>query len=307
MVFQGNQSVTKKRVLGAASTNRSVAGTINLVILAAVILWSGCTMPPYDKAAIEAKLQGDRKPAFHELAVGGRTIFYAETGDPAQPPVAFIHGTPGSWMAFGGYLGDDKLRRAAHMIAVDRPGFGRSGYKQVVLSLREQAALLAPVLREAFKGRRAILVGHSLGAPIAVRLTMDNPDLVDGLVLVSPSIDPALEKPRWYNRVASWPFISWAIPTKLALANEELMPLEGELSKMLPLWQRVQVPVIVIQGQKDRLVSPASADFAERELGRRAKIIRVPDAGHFILWQQPSIISDAILSLLGQDRSRKIS
>ena len=85
------------------------------------------------------------------------------------------------------------------------------------------------------------------------------------------------------------------------------MPLEGELSKMLPLWQRVQVPVIVIQGQKDRLVSPASADFAERELGRRAKIIRVPDAGHFILWQQPSIIGDAVLSLLGQDRSRKIS
>jgi pimeloyl-ACP methyl ester carboxylesterase len=298
---------TKKRVLGAVSPNRSEAGAINLIIFAAVILWSGCSMPPYDKAAIEAKLQGDRKPAFHELAVDGRTIFYAETGDPDQPPVAFIHGTPGSWMAFGGYLGDDCLRRAAHMIAVDRPGFGRSGYKQVVPSLQEQAAMLAPVLRDAFKGRRAILVGHSLGAPIAVRLTMDYPDLVDGLVLVSPSIDPALEKPRWYNRVANWPFISWAIPTKLALANEELMPLEGELSKMLPLWQRVRAPVIVIQGQKDRLVSPASADFAERELGRRAKIIRVPDAGHFILWQQPSIISDAVLSLLGQDRSRKIS
>jgi pimeloyl-ACP methyl ester carboxylesterase len=275
--------------------------------MAAVILWSGCTMPPYDKAAIEAKLQGDRKPAFHELSVGGRTIFYAESGDPAQPPVAFIHGTPGSWMAFGGYLGDDNLRRAARLIAVDRPGFGRSGYKQVLPSLQEQAALLAQVLRDAFKGRGAILVGHSLGAPIAVRLTMDNPDLVDGLVLVSPSIDPALEKPRWYNQVANWPLISWAIPTKLALANEELMPLEAELSKMLPLWQRVQVPVIVIQGQKDRLVSPASADFAERELGHRAKIIRVPDAGHFILWQQPSIISDAVLSLLGQGRSRNIS
>jgi pimeloyl-ACP methyl ester carboxylesterase len=298
---------TDIRVIDAASTNRSVAGTIRLVILAAVILLSGCSMPPYDKTAIEAKLQGDRKPAFHELAVDNRKIFYAETGDPAQPPVAFIHGTPGSWMAFGGYLGDDKLRRAAHMIAVDRPGFGRSGYKQVLPSLQAQAALLAPVLRDAFKGRRAILVGHSLGAPIAVRLTMDYPDLVDGLVLVSPSIDPALEKPRWYNRVASWPLINWAIPTKLTLANEELMPLAGELSQMLPLWKRVQVPVIVIQGQKDCLVSPASADFAERELGRRATIMRVPDAGHFILWQQPSIISDAIFTLLGQDRGHKIS
>jgi pimeloyl-ACP methyl ester carboxylesterase len=138
-------------------------------------------------------------------------------------------------MAFGGYLGDDNLRRAAHMIAVDRPGFGRSGYKQVTPSLQEQAALQAPVLRKAVKERKATLVGHSLGAPIAVRLTTDNPDLVDGLVLLSPSIDPTREKPRWYNRVASWPLISWAIPTKLALANEELMPLEGELLKMLPL------------------------------------------------------------------------
>ena len=255
-------------------------------------------MPPYDESVTEKLLHGADKPKFYETTVGDRTIFYAATGNSNQPLVVFIHGTPGSWRGFGQYLADDSLRSRAHLIAVDRPGFGRSGHKQVVTSLSKQAAYIAQLLQRDFTGHRAILVGHSLGASIAARLAMDQPDLVEGLVLVAPSIDPKLEKPRWYNRLADNRFVRWVIPTDLSLANQEVMPLYGELSQMLPLWQRLSKPVIVIQGGKDRLSSPANADFAANVLGTRARIIRVPQAGHFIIWKQSAIIVDAILSLL---------
>ncbi len=267
-------------------------------VVAGAALGVGCGMPPYDESAVEAMLNGTGKPIFHETIVGDRAIYYAETGSPDKPLVVFIHGTPGSWRGFGQYLADESLRRRAHLIAVDRPGFGRSGHKQVVTSLSKQAAYIAHLLQRDFTGHRAILVGHSLGASIAARLAMDQPDLVEGLVLVAPSIDPKLEKPRWYNRLADNRFVRWVLPTDLSLANQEVMPLYSELSQMLPLWQRLSKPVIVIQGGKDRLSSPANADFAANVLGTRARIIRVPQAGHFIIWKQSAIIVDAILSLL---------
>jgi pimeloyl-ACP methyl ester carboxylesterase len=64
----------------------------------------------------------------------------------------------------------------------------------------------------------------------------------------------------------------------------------------------LKIPVTVIQGGKDGLVLPANADFAERMLkNKKPKIIRVTDAGHFILWKKPDIIRDAILGLLDQN------
>src|SRR3546814_16092495 len=52
-------------------------------------------------------------------------------------------------------------------------------------------------------GAPAIVVGHSLGGPIAAKLAMDYPDRVRGLLLLAPSVAPALEAPRWYQRLAT--------------------------------------------------------------------------------------------------------
>ncbi len=55
---------------------------------------------------------------------------------------------------------------------------------------------------------------------IAVRIAMQYPEQVCGLVLVAPSLDPDLEKPRWYNKLAASPLVRWMIPNKMQLANE---------------------------------------------------------------------------------------
>ena len=78
------------------------------------------------------------------------------------------------------------------------------------------------------------------------------------------------------------------------------MALANELRLMRPLWESLDIPVVVIQGDEDELVDPANADFAARMLGPRAKIIPVPDMGHFILWDQPDMIREEILALQRQ-------
>ena len=269
-----------------------------IISMFTVTATTGCPKAPYDKDKMEALLQAKGQPAFHEYTVKERSIHYAAAGQPNMRSVIFIHGTPGSWQAFAEYMADDALASKAYLISVDRPGFGKSGHKQMVTSLKQQAMFLKPLLHSENGDEKAILVGHSLGAPIAARLAMDYPELVGAMVLVAPSLDPDLEKPRWYNKLAASSLINWAVPDELALANVEIMPLEQELRDMLPLWETIKIPVVVIQGEKDRLVSPGNADFAQRVLNSKSRVIRVPEAGHFVLWRQPQIIRKEILHLL---------
>ena len=253
-------------------------------VVAGAVLGVGCGMPPYDESVTEKLLRGADKPKFHETTVGDRTIFYAATGTSNQPLVVFIHGTPGSWRGFGQYLADDSLRNRAQLIAVDRPGFGRSGHTHLVTSLREQADLLAQLLQRDFSGRRAILVGHSLGASIAARLAIDHPDLVEGLVLVAPSHRSGIGKTTLVQSFGRQPVGSLGFTTDLLLANQEVMPLYGERLQMRLLWKQIQVPVIVIQGDKDQpFIACQCRALAENVLGSQARIIRVPRAGRFCL------------------------
>lgn len=233
----------------------------------------------------------------------GREVHFAEVGEKRARAVVFVHGTPGSWRAFEGYLAQPALAERARLVAVDRLGFGRSEPGRAETSLERQAASLAPLLRrlmaEAPAAGRPILVGHSYGGPVIARFAMDYPGLAGGLVMVAPSIDPGLERLRWYNHVASWRLFNWSLPAEWLTSNREILPLKKELEAMLGGWDKIAAPAIVIQGDADKLVPAGNADFAARKLpAERLKIERVPGAGHFVLWQQPQLVVKAILELL---------
>ena len=251
--------------------------------------------PPYEEDV--DLLFSDQKPTFEFYSSGQRTIHYVEVGRQNQRPVLFLHGTPGSWSAFGSYLSDPHLARSLNMVAVDRPGFGQSDHGNLLISLAEQAKVLKPLVDRLSRDCGVILVGHSLGAPLAVRMAMDYPEKIAALVLVAPSLDPELEKPRWYNNLADYKLTSWLLPIELEMANLEVMALPDELKLMVPLWESLDLPITLIQGEKDKLVHPDNADFAERMVPRNLRVIRLEDAGHFVLWKKPEIIKEEIQKL----------
>ena len=269
---------------------------LNFIAISFMLLFLiGCD-PPYESNPRE--MFRDQLPQFRTYRVNNRSIHYAEIGKDQSGTVIFIHGTPGSWHAFAHYLADTDLSQRLRMVAIDRPGFGKSDAGNLVLSLADQASLLLPLLEMYDSGCGVILVGHSLGAPVAVRLAMDFPRKVSSLILIAPSLDPDLESPRWFNRLAERSAISWLIPSELMLANQEVMVLQDELTQMLPLYDTLDIPVIVIQGNKDNLVDPANADFAEHKIRKKLKVIRVDDGGHFILWKQPELIKSELVELV---------
>ena len=86
------------------------------------------------------------------------------------------------------------------------------------------------------------------------------------------------------------------IPKNLTTANQEILPLKGELEKMVNHWNEIHVPVYLIHGERDRLVSPENAEFAERMLvNADLKVYRMPELNHYIPWTRPDLIKFAII------------
>ncbi|MFM7851158.1 MAG: alpha/beta fold hydrolase [Flammeovirgaceae bacterium] len=134
-----------------------------------------------------------QKGRLHHYVTQQQKINYLQVGDNQLPLVIFFHGSPGSLSAFIDFMADTLLLKNAQLISVDRPGFGDSNFGHAQKSVKQQAAVLAPILERHKQNRPIILVGHSLGGPVIARIAMDFPELVDGLVIVAGSIAPNFE------------------------------------------------------------------------------------------------------------------
>jgi len=277
--------------------------------LLVALMTVGCTPKTLNKEALYTRqyYREHGAPIFHMLEAGNVRIRYTERGTHGSPVVLFLHGTPGGWSAFARYLNDETLQASARLVAVDRPGWGGSPLPGggVIPGLEKQAEALHPLLQRLAQddpNRRIMLVGHSLGASLAARMAMTYPHLIDGLVLISGSLDPELGRPRWFNHVAAVPGLRWLIAKisrGMGNANLEIMPLHDELAAMLPLWRTLHIPITVIQGGKDDLVFPGNADFAHRVIPQQwLTLVRVPKLGHFIVWQQHTMVRQRILDTL---------
>lgn len=238
----------------------------------------------------------------HVIRTGNQPIHYVKAGNPEGALTLFVHGSPGSLSAFIHFLADSMLNRDLLLVTTDRPGFGHSNFGIAEPSLKKQAAALAPILRAHESNRPILLVGHSLGGPLVARMALDYPELVDGLILVAPSIDPELEpNETWWRAPFASPFLSWVLPRSLRASNEEIYQLKPQLEDLVPEWKKISCPVIVIQGEKDSLVPAANADFAQVNLvNTHVKIIRKSDMNHFVPWTNPELIRQAILDLTGK-------
>ncbi len=222
-----------------------------------------------------------------------------EVGSDSMPLVVFVHGSPGSWTDYLDILTNKTLVSKTRMIAFDRLGYGGSS-QAAETSLQKHAASLAEMLQQKYPGEKAVWVGHSYGGSVIARLAIDYPDVVNGMVIVAGAIDPELEKKEWFNTLASWKIIQWILPGILVQSNKEILALKKELEAMLPLWVNISVPVTVIQGTADRLVPPGNAVFAKRVLVNATPLVvrEVDKMGHFVPWQNPELIHEAVVELI---------
>ena len=150
----------------------------------------------------QAGLSGEQPLAVgeHQRVLNGVRLYYRVAGAEGptwQAPVLFLHGGPGyNSYSFARLMGA-RLEKSRRMVYLDQRGCGRSerpwdGNYAMDAQLADLEAL-----RETLGVERWVLMGHSLGATLALEYATRHPERVAGVVYVSGLSDSAASFSTW--------------------------------------------------------------------------------------------------------------
>lgn len=242
----------------------------------------------------------------------------AEWGSGA--PILLIHGASSTVSVFEPTV-VPLLSPSYRLIAYDRPGMGLSKNRpENADSLKVQADVAAGVI-EAMQLEKPMVIGHSLGGAVALRLALDHPDKISGLVLMGA---PAYDWPggvawhyHWaaapvvgpiFTHVLTRPFIGGALksgveglfdpqkppegyvgatnarlatsPGALKANGQDVRALKRELIAQSPRYFEIKLPVAILVGDSDGVVSPELHSIRLAETLPNARIEVLEGVGH---------------------------
>jgi pimeloyl-ACP methyl ester carboxylesterase len=253
----------------------------------------------------------------------GARLFVRRVVDPPAPPALLLHG-----LGVGGSIWQSFARRLLPYLAAIAPDLRGHGQSDAPASGYRPAdyALDLVELIEAELEPPVPVIGHSLGALVALALAELRPDLVSWLVLLDPPLDPDLANPE----VPSVFKLRHAAPGELeayllsrnpgggellaqslaklfrqasdAAFEAMLDPRDGEgrapLSKTDAA--RISAPVLVLQADPDRggiLGDAAARAFVDRLVD--GKLVKIEGATHALHASHPAEVARAILDFGG--------
>ena len=185
-----------------------------LTLMAAVPGLSACI----HSSIYTARVNETHPPVGEMVEVNGHSVHVLTEGDTGAP-ILMIHGASANAREYAWTLAP-YLKDGHRVFMADRPGHGYSERPEDGHALGIQAAQMAGVLDALAPGEQAIIVGHSFGGAVALRVALDHPGKVRGLVLLAPvSHDWGGGGEAWYN--------SYAAPPVLGHIFSHLAPIVG--------------------------------------------------------------------------------
>ena len=191
--------------------------------------------------------------------------------------------------------------------ALDLWGFGDSDKSTDRHGVEKYANLVKDFMNE-LGVAPAALVGHSLGATVAVKFAVANPDQVTRLMLVSlPVVGEAINQRPFAVGSASrlgrllggrWPVDHEEVLAEAEKAGESVialtvqacaeLDLREDLRQIEKLRQREKpLLVLAVYGEKDSLVDPTQAGLLENTTGN-IRSITLPESRHFPMLDEAS-------------------
>src|SRR6267142_322662 len=258
-------------------------------------------------------------------------VHYIESG--AGRTVVMIHGNAGSVEDFEfGVV--ERLSREYRVIAVDRPGHGRSDRPAgKTATVEYQAELLHQTLSH-LGITQPVLVGHSWGAALALAYALKYPDEVSAMVLLAPAayaddggnvlLRTTIKTPilgdlslllgksivgrRVLKRVLARAFYPQAVPDnyfKLATSSwlgrkqlkaylEDEWALNDSLKKMSKRYSEIKIPVVIVTGDQDKIVSPKENAYRLQTAIPQSQLIELTETGHQIPQTHPESVHAAL-------------
>jgi pimeloyl-ACP methyl ester carboxylesterase len=265
------------------------------------------------------------------VEVNGHDLAFHDVGD--GPPVVFLHGSgPGvtGWANFGDNL---PALQGIRAIVVDQVGFGASGRPEVYDRNYLQISADAVVgLLDALGLEKVGIVGNSMGADVATRLTLDHPTRVSALLLNGPggtgvpilgpspsegimrlmefNMDPTRERiVAWLKTMVSDQrrLTEELIDSRMAAATAPgaVKNLQDAYATFfnpamtgdIPLWaevHRIKVPVLLCWGRDDRVAPVEGALLPARRMPK-CDLRIYSRCGHWVQVERKAEFERAVL------------
>lgn len=209
--------------------------------------------------------------------------------------LVFLHGSPSSLSAWSHYVKDSTLLSKANLYAIDRPGYGYSGFGKALVSIEDQGEVMSNLINH-YQLDNVIVVGTSYGGPLAARIAAINKN-IKAVMMVSPAIDPEQEKYIWQSKFTQWWLTRWLVPTGYRVAGDEKTTHAVELKKLEKDWDNVTVPVVHIHGDTDDIVPFGNINYSKKVF-KNIEVIEIRDKGHEIAWRNPEIVMPYLFQLI---------
>ena len=283
----------------------------------------------------DVEWEKNREAVFHAdysrfTDVDGVRVHYQEAGDPKAPPMILIHGFASSNLVWSKVF----LEFAAagyRVIAPDLLGYGYSGKpRHLDYTIPRQAEMVVSFMQR-LGIDRAVLVGSSYGAAVAVTIALDHPTLVEKLILVGAVNN---NKPTRYllMRLFSSPIIgdilsplvvgsrrllrlrmkrvydrhSWVLDERRVDARHLPLATRGAHRAVIRTVRRCDAervsrdahlltqPTLLLWGDNDREVPLADGERLHQEIPH-SRLIVFRDCGHLPHEEYPQVFTKLVL------------
>jgi pimeloyl-ACP methyl ester carboxylesterase len=226
--------------------------------------------------------------------------------DKKKPSLFLIHGSGSDHSAWSHQYG--RLHKKYNIVAVNLPGHGHSGGGGEADV--ERYCLWVKKLLDILNLKDAVIVGHSLGAAIALRFAINYPQKIAGIVLVGGGMkmpvnsffldflktNPPVVPAEVIDLICKYslakenrPKYSTPLQKSISQAKVDVLYRDLLACNKLDLTQelgKINVPALVICGTQDKMTPP---DFS-RQLAAGisgATLETIEGAGHMVMLEKP--------------------
>ena len=295
------------------------AGQLHRFLFFAALFFS-LTIWPVTSPAVSSTTAEDNSAGQSRFAtLDGARLHYVNYGKGSEALI-LIHG----WTMNEGNWREQvtALAKRNRVIAVDLPGHGKSDKPQVTYSMDFFARAVEAVMRDA-KVKRAVLVGHSMGTPIARQFYRKYPEKTLGIVIADGPLRPFGEKAMMEAVAASFRgpnykdtmgqmFAGMFGPNLSAESKERIQAsrLNTPQYVLVSAWEgmadpsiwgedKINVPVLAIMANNPFF----GADIEQRYRSIAPNMdFRLWDGvGHFVMMERPKEFNEAVLGFLDKN------
>ena len=222
-------------------------------------------------------------------------------------PIIFLHGWVGSWRYWIPAMQVSSISYRAY--ALDLWGFGDTAKDPARYALQGQLRLLDAFLEQMGIARFA-MVGHGLGAILAMLYAWKNPDQVDRILAIGYPMEESWINPRLGSDspvdLADWLLsrIPTAEPARMDAPKTDVQVVEATLASLSlntthlgELWRNTSTSCLLVHGQNDPVIQLPRGDELEN-LPEHMHSVVFEQSGHFPMLDETNKFNRLLIDFL---------